>query len=70
MYKIKRFSVTQESCPKEMLERAKKSGVIQKDKNGDWRIISLKKGTLWNSKYQSEASAKKALAAYHIHKGK
>lgn len=68
MYKIKRFS-SQEKCPEDILEKAKEDGVIQKDHEGNWRIVSLKKGTLWNSHYKTKESAMKSLAAYHIHKG-
>jgi hypothetical protein len=63
----KEFS-EQEKAPQDILERAKKEGVIQKDHNGDWRIVSLKKGTLWNARYQSKAKAKSALSAYHANK--
>lgn len=49
---------------------------IVKDAAGNWRIKGTPgKGTntdkegFWAAKYKSEEDAKKALAAYHIHKG-
>ncbi len=43
-----------------------KSGCVKKVGN-DWRVISNKTGKLWPAKYKSRDSAKKALAAYHMH---
>ena len=48
-----------------MIEKAKVEGVIQKDENGDWRIVSIKKGNLWPGHYKSKESAKKCLNYYH-----
>ena len=45
-------------CPKS--GRSKKVG-------SDWRVVSNKTGKLWPAKYKSRDSAKKALAAYHMH---
>lgn len=42
------------------------SGCIKKV-GGDYRVISNKTGKLWPAKYKSRESARKALAAYHIH---
>ena len=63
----KEFS-EQEKAPKEMLERAKKEGVIQKGSDGTWRIVSLKKGTLWSAHYKSREKALGALRAYQKNK--
>jgi hypothetical protein len=68
MYRIKRFSSDREKVPSSLLEKAKKDGVVQKDKDGDWRIIAIKKGEFWNQHYKSKESAEKALAAYHANK--
>jgi hypothetical protein len=46
--------------------RCPKSGCIKKVGN-DWRVVSNKTGKLWPAKYKSRDSAKKALAAYHMH---
>lgn len=43
-----------------------KSGCVKKVGN-DWRVVSNKTGKLWPAKYMSRDSAKKALAAYHMH---
>ena len=64
----KTFSETREKVPEKILEKAKKDGVIQKDSDGNWRIISLKSGEFWNTKYSSREKAESALAAYHANK--
>ena len=43
-----------------------KSGCIKKVES-DWRVVSNKTGKLWPAKYGSMDSAKKPLAAYHMH---
>ena len=65
--KIKVFS-GREKVSKEKLKEAKKTGVIQKDSNGNWRIISLKAGEYWDAKYSSREKAEAALAAYHANR--
>lgn len=57
-----------EKVPQTILEKAKKEGVIQKDHNGDWRIISLRKGEYWDAHYKSKESASKSLRAYQASK--
>lgn len=57
-----------EKVSKENLKKAKESGVIQKDPNGNWRIISMKSGEYWDPKYTSKENAESALAAYHANK--
>jgi len=54
--------------PEDIMEEAKKSGVIQKDKNGVWRIISMKKGKFWPNHYKTKEKAQASLAAYHANK--
>lgn len=56
-----------EDASPELIEKAKKSGVIQKV-GDDWRIIAVKKKKLWDAHYQSKEKAEKALAAYHANK--
>lgn len=59
-----------EKVPKNIAEEGKKSGVIQKDKDGIWRIISYKKNPpeFWDAHYKTRGDAEKALAAYHSRK--
>lgn len=57
-----------EKVSKENLKEAKKSGVIQKDSDGNWRIISLKAGEYWDAKYETREKAEAALAAYHANR--
>lgn len=45
------------------------TGCIEKDSEGNWRVISNKTGAYWPQKYKSEDTAKKALAGYHASKG-
>ena len=53
IYKIKRFG----KCPK--------SGCIEKDASGNWRVIYNKTGKYWPQHYDSETNAENALKAYH-----
>ena len=64
---LKEFS-EREKAPKSMIEKAKVEGVIQKDENGDWRIVSIKKGNLWPGHYKSKESAAKSLKYYQVSK--
>lgn len=57
-----------EKVPSEILEKAKTDGVVQKDSDGKWRIINLKKGTYWTQVYKSKENAEAALRAYHSNK--
>lgn len=63
------FSKDREKVPADILEKAKTDGVVQQDKDGNWRIISLKDGEFWNAHYQTKESAKAALRGYHAQKG-
>lgn len=69
--KAKQFS-DREKVPSDIAKEGKKSGVIQKDKNGKWRIISYKTNPpeFWNAHYDTRKDAEKALDAYHANKGK
>lgn len=64
----KEFSDNREDVPEDILEKAKKEGVVQKDHNGDWRIVAIKKKKFWSPIYSSEEKAKSALAGYHASK--
>ena len=68
-YSIRRFSKidNREDASPELIEKAKKEGVIQKV-NGDWRIVSIKKGKLWSSHFDSKAKAQASLSAFHANK--
>ena len=59
-----------EKVPHAIAEKARKSGVVQKDSNGVWRIISLKTSPAeyWDAHYDTREDAEKALAAYHANK--
>lgn len=59
-----------EKVPQAIVEKARKSGVVQKDSNGVWRIISLKTSPAeyWDAHYDTREDAEKALAAYHANK--
>lgn len=65
----KNFS-NREKVPADIERKAREEGVIQKDKNGSWRIISLKTSPAeyWNAHYKTRESAEKALSAYHANK--
>lgn len=62
-----------EIVPKDIAEKGRKEGVIQKDKNGKWRIISYKTDppTFWpnaNGGFDTKEEAEDQLAAYHSRK--
>lgn len=65
----KQFS-DREKVPSDIAKEGKKSGVIQKDKNGVWRIISYKTNPpeFWDAHYDTREDAEKALDAYHANK--
>ena len=73
---FKKFSKQdREVVPDDIAEEGKKSVVIQKDKNGNWRIISYKTKTnksgkpeFWDAKYESKEAAEKALGGYFANK--
>ena len=59
-----------EIVPSDIAEKGKKEGVIQKDKNGNWRIISFraKPPRFWDAKYETKAKAEAALKAYQANR--
>ena len=69
VYGSKNFS-SREKVPSDIAKKGKKSGVVQKDKDGKWRIISYKTNPpeFWDAHYDSKKDAKDALAAYHVSK--
>ena len=69
IYTVRRFSKTdnREDASKEVLQKAKTSGVVQKV-NGKWRIVSIKKGKLWTPIYSSKAKGEEALRGYYANK--
>lgn len=71
IYTVRRFSKTdnREDAPKEVIEKAKTSGVVQKV-DGKWRIVSIKKGKLWTPHFKSKKSSLAALRYYHYQKNK
>ena len=60
-----------EKVSKDIAKKARTRGVIQRDSQGRWRIISLKTNPpeYWNSHYETKEKAQKALEAYHAHRG-
>ena len=70
--KEKQFSKQiREVVPQDIVEKVKKSGVIQKDHKGHWRIISMKTKTnksgkpeFWSGHYNSKKDARSALGNY------
>lgn len=51
------------------LEKAKKSGVIQKrPDNGKWGIIAISKKLWWSQSYETKEKAQAALRAYQANK--
>lgn len=69
IYTVRRFSKVdnREDAPKEVIEKAKTSGVVQKV-NGEWRIVSIKKRKLWDPIYSSKSKAQAALRGYQANK--
>lgn len=74
---FKKFSKqTREVVPEDIVKKVKNGGgVIQKDHNGDWRIISMKTKTnksgkpeFWDARYDSKEAASKALGGYFANK--
>ena len=61
-----------EKVPSDIAKKGRKSGVVQKDRKGIWRIISYKTNPpeFWNAHYDTKEDAEKALDAYHANKGK
>ena len=60
-----------EVVPADIVKKVKEGdGVIQKDHNGDWRIVSMKTNppTFWDAHYDSKALASKALGGYFANK--
>ncbi len=53
-----------EDASQEVIEKAKKDGVVQKI-DGSWRIVAIKKGKLWRAKFQSKEKALNSLRYYH-----
>lgn len=67
---LRKYFSNREVVPKDIAKRGRKEGVIQKDSNGNWRIISFKTNPpeFWNAKYKSKEKAENALQAYHANK--
>ena len=57
-----------EAVPKKIVKKAKKSGVVQKDSNGNWRIINMHgpegHPVFWKPCYKSKESASAALNSW------
>lgn len=67
IYRTRRLYSEREKASPELIEKAKKEGVVQKV--GDsWRIVAIKKGTLWPAHYISKERAAAALRGYQAQK--
>ena len=64
----KKFSDAREPVPEDILEKAKKSGVVQKDKDGNWRIINIDGKVFWRAKFSSKEAGQRALQSYKMGK--
>ncbi len=57
-----------EVVPKKIVKKAKKSGVVQKDAEGNWRVINMHgpngQAIYWKPKYGSREKAENALKSY------
>ena len=61
---------SREKVPSDIAKKGRESGVVQKDRSGEWRIISYKTNPpeFWNAHYDSKKDAEDALSAYHANK--
>lgn len=61
-------SAPREVVPKKIVKKAKKSGVVQKDAEGNWRVINMHgpngQAIYWKPKYGSKEKAENALKSY------
>lgn len=57
-----------ERVPDDLLEESYRSGVVQRDSNGDWRIINRQSKVFWKPRYDSKQKAENALKAYQAQK--
>ena len=58
---------SRERVPKKILKKVEKSGVIQKDGDGNWRIINMHNPggpVYWRAKYASKEKAQNSLRAF------
>lgn len=65
-----RQRIFREKVPNKTAQEGKRSGVVQKDDNGEWRIISYKTNPpeFWDAHYDSKEDAENALQAYHANR--
>lgn len=58
-----------EEVPRKIAKKAKRSGVVQQDSDGHWRIINMNgpegKPIYWKPKYKSKEAAENVLKSYH-----
>jgi uncharacterized protein YegP (UPF0339 family) len=61
-------SAPREVVPKKIVKKAQKSGVVQKDADGNWRVINMHgpngQAIYWKPKYGSKEKAENALKSY------
>lgn len=67
---LRKIYSDREKVPSDIEKKAREEGVVQKDKNGIWRIISLKShpAEYWDAHYDTKEDAENALKAYHLNK--
>lgn len=57
-----------EDVPSDIMEKAWKTGVVQQDREGRWRIINRQKKKFWNAIYTSREKAEAGLRGYYSNK--
>ena len=69
---IKRKGQNREVVPADIAKKGREEGVVQQDKDGNWRIISYRTNppTFWTTHYETKEKAEAALRAYQANKHK
>ena len=53
-----------EDVPEDIMEKVERTGVIQQDREGKWRIINKKKKKFWDVHFDSKESAQRGLRGF------
>lgn len=62
------FSDDREKVPDDIMEKVERTGVVQQDREGKWRIVNKRKKVFWKQVYSSKENGLQALKAYHSSK--
>lgn len=71
LLRSKEFSAkkdNREDVPEDIMAKVEKTGVVQQDREGRWRIINKRKKKFWSSHYTSKESALAGLRGYFHNK--